>query len=107
MFLAGLRVMFRDFDSIAIESVHINRAVKVQPLQVLDYSRLVPTITTGHPGFFVLNTSQFASNTLNNNEVIRCVDEFVRRHSEVLTEGRARAGSPSHDTTFDNAEQVL
>lgn len=80
LFIAGLRVMFPDFDSTRIESLHINRAVKVQPLQVLGYSQLVPTVTTLHDAFFVLNTAQFAANTLNNNEVIRAVDEFVQSH---------------------------
>ena len=48
-------------------------ALKVQPLQVLSYSSLVPRVTTRHPDFFVLNTAQFVNATLNNNEVIRAV----------------------------------
>jgi hypothetical protein len=81
MFMRGLKVMFPDLDSTEIESAHINRATKVQPLQVLDYSQLVPTAKTLHPDFFVLNTAQFSANTLNNNEVIRAVDEFVDAHA--------------------------
>ena len=80
-FLSGLKKIFPDFDEQDIESVHINRARRVQPLQVLDYSRLVPQISTRHPGFFVLNTSQFVNATLNNNEVIRSVNEFYDRVS--------------------------
>ena len=63
-----------------IEGVHINRAVKVQPLQVLNYSQLVPRVTTTHEDFLVLNTSQFVNCTLNNNEVVRAVDEFIAEY---------------------------
>ena len=57
-------------------SLHINRAVKVQPLQVLNYSALVPQTSTRHPDFYVLNTAQFVNNTLNNNEVVGLVNRF-------------------------------
>jgi protoporphyrinogen oxidase len=76
-FLDGLRIMLPEFREDDVLSVHINRAVKVQPLQVLEYSALVPKVVTRHPDLFVLNTSQFVNCTLNNNEVIRAVDEFV------------------------------
>jgi protoporphyrinogen oxidase len=79
-FMAGFRLLFPDFDETAIESVHINRAAKVQPLQVIDYSRKVPRCDTLHPDFFVLNTSQFVNSTLNNNEVIRRVNIFIEEH---------------------------
>lgn len=75
-FFAGLREMYPQLDFASIESVHVNRAVKVQPLQVIDYSTLVPQPTTRHPDFYVLNTAQFVNNTLNNNEVIRTVNAF-------------------------------
>lgn len=75
-FLAGLTEMFPSFDHANLESVHINRAIKVQPLQVLDYSTLVPRPVTRHADFYVLNTAQFVNNTLNNNEVIRNVNTF-------------------------------
>jgi len=77
MFMQGLRLMFPDFDETNIESIHIHRAAKVQPLQVLGYSQLVPKVISEHPDFFVLNTAQFTHTTLNNNEVIRAVDNFL------------------------------
>ena len=79
-FFSGLRLMFPDFEDKGIQSIHINRAVKVQPLQVLDYSSLVPQVESAHPDFFVLNTAQFTHMTLNNNEVIRAVDSFLRAY---------------------------
>jgi len=84
-FLTGVRRMFPDFDFSRIDSIHVNRAERVQPLQVLDYSSRVPSIRTKHPDFFVLNTAQFVNATLNNNEVIGAVNEFFARYgSEVI-----------------------
>ena len=75
-FMAGVRKMLPDYDVGSVESVHVNRAIKVQPLQVLNYSDIVPQVRTNHPGFYVLNTSQFVNATLNNNEVIGAVNRF-------------------------------
>lgn len=84
LFLDGVRRMFPDFDLACIESVHVNRAEQVQPLQVLDYSSIVPTVTTSHPDFYVLNTAQFVNATLNNNEVVGAVDRFYETHGHKL-----------------------
>lgn len=83
-FFQGLQLMFPGFENREIESVHINRAFQVQPLQVLHYSSLVPRVESAHPDFFVLNTSQFTHATLNNNEVVRAVDDFVEKYAERL-----------------------
>jgi protoporphyrinogen oxidase len=80
LFFEGLRLMFPGLRTEDIEGVHINRAIKVQPLQVLNYSSLVPQVVTEHEDFFVLNTSQFVCGTLNNNEVIHAVNEFLAKH---------------------------
>ena len=50
-----------------------------QPLQVIGYSGLVQQPRTRHADFYVVNTAQFASNTLNNNEVIRSVNAFLEQ----------------------------
>jgi protoporphyrinogen oxidase len=78
-FMAGFRRMFPDFPESEIAGVHLNRAVKVQPLQVVGYSGMVQPPRTRHPDFYVVNTAQFASNTLNNNEVIRSVNDFLEQ----------------------------
>ena len=80
-FMDGLRQMLPGFDERSVERVFVNRAFRVQPLQVKDFSTIVPKIETRHPDFYVLNTAQFLNATLNNNEVIRSVDEFVSRHA--------------------------
>lgn len=84
-FLGGIRRMFPEFDMSGIESVHVNRAERVQPLQVLNYSSIVPTVTTNHPDFFVLTTAQFVNATLNNNEVVGAVNRFYETHRAELT----------------------
>jgi protoporphyrinogen oxidase len=80
LFLNGLRSMFPDLKPDDILTVHINRAMKVQPLQVLNYSHLIPKITTSSNDFFVLNSSQFVNNTLNNNTVVEHVDYFLKNN---------------------------
>ena len=78
LFFQGIRLMFPELKSDDIVVAQINRAMKMQPLQVLNYSSHVPTIVTEHDDFFVLNTSQFVNNTLNNNTVVQHVDEFLK-----------------------------
>ncbi len=80
-FMSGARRMLPDLDASQIESVHVNRAVRVQPLQVLGYSDLVPEVRTRHAGLFALNTSQFVNATLNNNEVVGMVNAFYAENS--------------------------
>ena len=75
-FLEGIYRMFPDFDRNNLVGVHVHRAVKVQPLQVMNYSSMVPSVSTNDPRFHILNTSQFVNNTLNNNEVIGAVNQF-------------------------------
>jgi protoporphyrinogen oxidase len=84
-FVDGLVKMFPDFDRESIVDTHVTRAVKVQPLQVLNYSELVPSATTRHDNLFVLNTSQFVNATLNNNEVIGAVNRFYDSHRHRFT----------------------
>jgi protoporphyrinogen oxidase len=81
-FEAGIREMFPDFATSDIADFIVNRAIKVQPLQVLNYSELVQQPATLHPNFYVLNTAQFVNNTLNNNQVIRTVNEFFEAHGK-------------------------
>jgi protoporphyrinogen oxidase len=107
MFMRGLHIMFPDLDPTSIVGVHINRAVKVQPLQVLNYSHLMPTVSTWHKDFFVLNTSQFAANTLNNNEVIRSVDAFVRTHGDQFHADARALPNAVPSKSSNHAQQVI
>ncbi|HEX9706182.1 MAG TPA: FAD-dependent oxidoreductase [Steroidobacteraceae bacterium] len=79
-FMRGFNRMFPDFEERDIESAQVNRAFKVQPLQVIDYSSRVQAPGTRHKDFYVVNTAQFVANTLNNNEVIRTVNAFLKQY---------------------------
>ncbi len=79
IFMAGVRSLYPDFKDSELVATHINRAFKVQPLQVLDYSNIVPKINTKHPDFFVLNTSQLVNDSVNNNSVVTHVNSFVKK----------------------------
>ena len=77
IFLKGVKDLYPDFDESDIVSAHINRAFKVQPLQVLNYSEIIPKTHTKHPDFYVLNTSQFVNDSVNNNSVVTHVNSFI------------------------------
>jgi len=79
-FLNGVKRMLPEFDQQSLVSLHIHRALKVQPLQVLNYSNRVVNVQTKHPNLFVLNTAQFVGTTLNNNEVIAAVNRFYDKY---------------------------
>lgn len=85
-FLKGLSLLFPEFDKKSVIDVHVNKAMKVQPLQVLNYSKIVPSVQTYHDRLHVLNTSQFVNATLNNNEVIGAVNAFHQSFTSNLLE---------------------
>ncbi len=84
LFMTGVRDLYPEFNDDDLVSAHINRAFKVQPLQVLNYSNIVPKIKTKHPDFFVLNTSQFVSDSVNNNFVVTHVNSFMKQFATAL-----------------------
>lgn len=88
LFFQGIRLLFPELKTDDIVTVHINRATKVQPLQVLNYSSIVPKVVTEHDDFFVLNSSQFINDTLNNNTVIKHVDEFIQKIGSGLRDSK-------------------
>jgi protoporphyrinogen oxidase len=96
-FMQGFQRMFPKFDRQDIVAIHINRAFKVQPLQVLDYSTRVQAPRTSHRDFYVVNTAQFVNNTLNNNEVIRNVNAFMEHFG-------AEFALPSHSSGGRSAD---
>jgi len=81
LFQSGLARLYPDLAAADVQSAHINRAGRVQPLQVIGYSEMVQPPRTQNPDFYVLNTSQIVSGTLNNNEVIRAVHAFLDHHA--------------------------
>ena len=82
VFYEGLFRMYPELSEKDIKKYWINRAFKVQPLQVLNYSDIIPKTSTLHPDFFVLNTSQFIQGTLNNNSVSSHVNRFLAKYND-------------------------
>lgn len=92
IYLQGVEELYPDFNMSIVKSTHINKAFKVQPLQVLNYSEIIPKIQTKNPDFYVLNTTQFVNDTLNNNSVVKHIDHFMTNFKkELQTE-------PEHNT---------
>lgn len=83
-FLKGVQRLYPSFNLETVNAVHINKARKVQPLQVLNYSELIPKIQTKHSDFYILNTSQFVNETLNNNSVTQHIDYFMTNFKKDL-----------------------
>lgn len=83
-FLQGLQKLYSGFQPHDVVFSCINRAFKVQPLQVLHYSSIIPKTHTLHPDFYVLNTTQFVNDTLNNNSVCRLVNEFLAENASAF-----------------------
>lgn len=77
IFLKGIQRLYPTFDKKQIVSTHMHKAFKVQPLQVLNYSDIIPKTKTNNPDFYVVNTSQFVNDTLNNNSVVSHIKNFM------------------------------
>src|SRR5579875_1717158 len=71
LFRAGLRKVFPDLKDCEIERRFVFRERWVQPLPVLHYSYLAPSMETGVKGVLLANTTQIINSTLNNNEMVR------------------------------------
>lgn len=105
-FLQGLARMFHGFDR-NVPDFHsaTPQGARAQPLQVLNYARRVPTITTRPPDLVVLNTAQLVDNALNNNEVIRQVRAFTQDFQRQLTTTTERAGPGRRVAAADSRRQ--
>ncbi len=84
IFMVGVRDLYPDFNVADLVATHVNKAFKVQPLQVLNYSNIIPKIKTKHPDFFVLNTSQLVNDSVNNNSVTTHVNSFMKQFAVEL-----------------------
>jgi protoporphyrinogen oxidase len=92
LFQPHLQRIVPDLQPSDIERFFIFREKLVQPLPVLHYSDLVPSMETGVPNLLLANTTQIINSTLNNNEMVqiarRAVD-LILNNSEAsrITEG--------------------
>lgn len=77
MFYPELKRVVPDLKDEEIERRFVFRERLVQPIPVLDYSALVPSMQTSIPGLLLANTTQIVNSTLNNNEMVRISGKAV------------------------------
>jgi protoporphyrinogen oxidase len=77
LFYPSLRRVVPDLKESDIERHFIFRERLVQPVPVLNYSALVPSLQTSLPNLLLANTTQIVNSTLNNNEMVRIAKEAV------------------------------
>jgi len=85
-FEPGLRRLFPDLALERASYVGIHRARHIQPLPLVRETRpeALPPPAIERP-FLVLNTSMLQCATLNNNEVVGLVDDFIEHNRAILT----------------------
>lgn len=83
LFYPSLKRVVPDLEEHDIERHLVFRERLVQPIPVLNYSRLVPPLESGIPNLLLANTTQIVNSTLNNNEMVRiartAVDSILQR----------------------------
>lgn len=92
LFRAGLLKVFPDLKDCEIENRFVFRERWVQPLPVLHYSYLAPSMETGVKGVLLANTTQIINSTLNNNEMVRIGRQAADR--ALVREKRAEQDFP-------------
>jgi protoporphyrinogen oxidase len=80
-FREGLRQVVPDLKDSDIEARHLFRERFVQPIPVLHYSSIVPSMETNIEGFLTANTTQIINSTLNNNEMVK----IARRATDLIS----------------------
>ena len=76
--LADLLRIHPDLRDEEIEKEFIFRAPLVQPIPVLSYSKLLPSMETSIPGLYLANSTFILNGTLNNNEMIKIASHAVQ-----------------------------
>jgi protoporphyrinogen oxidase len=76
-FRAGLKRVCPDLQDSDIEQRHLFRERLVQPVPVLNYSELVPSMQTNVPSLFLANTTQIINSNLNNNAMVKIANRAV------------------------------
>ncbi len=83
----GLKTLFPDFRDSDIDYVGVHRARYVQPLPLVGAAPPDPKKLAGFERpFQIVNTSMLTCATLNNNEVVSLVDNYVERHRAALVQ---------------------
>ena len=96
-FREGLRRVCPDLQDSEIEARHLFRERLVQPIPVLNYSDIVPEMSTSIDGLFLANTTQIINSNLNNNAMVKIANRAV----ELVLRKYANTGSSAHSRFSD------
>ena len=88
-FLAGLAMVYPQFDPVEVMAVRISRVRNVFPIAGLSYSKTVPGFDTSIPGVHLASSAQIVNGTLNVNETVelakRAAAHFRELDPSILT----------------------
>lgn len=77
-FREGLLRVFPNLKDSDIESKYLFREKFVQPIPVLNYSDIVPSMTTPTDGILLANSTQLVNSNLNNNAMVKIANQAVQ-----------------------------
>jgi protoporphyrinogen oxidase len=78
-FLAALETMYAAFRRDHVRAFRVSRAKHVMALPTLAYSERLPSLATGIPNVFAVNSAHIVKGTLNVNEVVELANDACRR----------------------------
>ncbi len=81
-FLSALDRMYPQFSRDDVKAFRVSRVRHVFALPTLGYSERVPSIETGVPNVFAVNSSHIVNGTLNVNETVKLANDFVADYGD-------------------------
>jgi protoporphyrinogen oxidase len=100
VFRLGIAKIFPDLQDSDIEARFLFRERLVQPVPVLNYSDIVPSMRTNIDGLYLANTTQIINSNLNNNAMVKIADRAVQLVIEDCINSRPAVISLPATTTF-------
>ena len=101
-FREGLRRVCPSLQDSEIEARYLFRERLVQPIPVLNYSDLVPEMSTNIDGLFLANTTQIINSNLNNNAMVKIANQAVelvsKRHEHASSSAPCLFNAPPLET---------
>jgi len=95
-FYPALKQVVPDLSSEDIERKLIFRERLVQPIPLMNYSRLVPEMQTPVSNLLLANTTQIVNSTLNNNEMVK----IARRAAEMVLQSAGAEMTDRQDESY-------
>lgn len=101
-FLAALASMYPDFRADDVRAFRVSRARHVMALTTLGYSERLPSMATGVPNVFAVNSAHIVKGTLNVNEVVDLANTaFQDVLAPTIRDASPSLASPSPQSNVD------